>query len=880
MKISAQTKRRWRNRLLFVGIIVASVAAYVVYIHSFTIYDYSHLTVREDFGAERSFEPIAGSLVDGKVRAAQTDDLALYICEQTTQIAVVDLRNNYTWYSTPENLSSEPLPFQQNTMRSHIGFRFYDEFRQDDVRWLYPDSITHGHEQFEIFSIENGVRIKYLVGDLNIGIDALPFFIEKEFFEERVRGKVRENIEAGIMRTQDMRDLEQFWFPVPEGDEMFGYWQMTEATRRPIATNTMLTLFEGVGWTEEDTAFARSVSGIEPELDFDYFNLTLEFVLDGNKLIANFPLSEFTSETQAKPFILDFLKFFGAGDSDAEGFMLVPSGSGGVINFNNGKQNEARFMSSVYGMDNIINIIRPQVIQPVRLPVFGIRNEGAAFLAHVQSGAALASVNAEVSGFINAFNNAWFSFRLRSDTQLTMPGGGDSMTVVQDEKYDGDITVIYHFIADEEPGVGDMARVYQDFLVEQGVLTPLGGAGDRSFYMDVVGAIDIMRHFVGTPYVTTEVMTTLEDAGRFVDKLNEGGINTIQMQLHGWFNRGINHDVAKNVRPIEAVGTRREMLDLNKRLQRNGGGLHPAVNFQFTNWYSRNFNNTFEAAKDLAGYVGFMSRHAMRDSLTVRLSPHRNDWYILVHPGVLPFHVSRFLPAFLRKTEMDGLALLDLGDTVNESLFRRDAVDRESSALIAREQIGEIKKQVPNLVVFGGNDYSLRYASHLVDVPTQSDWQYIIDYEVPFFSMVMHGFIEFAGRPVNMREDSGFRKVLLNSMTTGASPRYTFTATPTRQAQFSPHERLYSTYFENWREQAIEHYEIFNDVFSKLRGERIVDFEVLAGGYMYVGGQQVTVTEFSDGTRIYVNNTTDVFDDGRIIIQPQDFKVVPGGRNP
>jgi hypothetical protein len=395
--------------------------------------------------------------------------------------------------------------------------------------------------------------------------------------------------------------------------------------------------------------------------------------------------------------------------------------------------------------------------------------------------------------------------------------------------------------------------------------------------MDVVGAIDIMRHFVGTPYVTTEVMTTLEDAERFVNILNADGVNTIQMQLHGWFNRGINHDAAKNVRPIRAVGSRQEMQNLNSRLQRNGGGLHPAVSFQFTNWYSRNFNSTFEAAKDLAGYVGFMSRYTMRDMLTVRFSHHRNDWFILVHPGVLPFHIDRFLPEFERRTEMDGLALIDLGDTVNESLFRRDAVDRESSMLIAREQLGRINNQIPNLVVFGGNDYSLKYASHLVDAPTESDLQYIIDYEVPFFPMVVHGFIEFAGRSVNMREDSGSTRVLLNSMTTGASPRYTFTAAPTRHVQFSPHERLYSTHYVNWIEQAAEHYRIFNDVFKNLRGERIVNFEVLAGSYLYVGGQQVTVTEFSDGTRIYVNNTSQAFDAGGFTI-PAEWFVVRGGR--
>jgi hypothetical protein len=157
----------------------------------------------------------------------------------------------------------------------------------------------------------------------------------------------------------------------------------------------------------------------------------------------------------------------------------------------------------------------------------------------------------------------------------------------------------------------------------------------------------------------------------------------------------------------------------------------------------------------------------------------------------------------------------------------------------------------------------------VVDAPTQADLQYIIDYEVPFFPMVVHGFVEFAGQSANLREDYSPTRVLLNSMTTGASPRYTFTAMPTRNAQFSPHERLYSTYYVNWINYAITHYNIFNEVFADLRAERIVNFEVLAGGYLYVGGQQITVTEFSNGTRIYVNNTTRSFE--------VEYQVAPRG---
>lgn len=879
MNISAQTKRRWRNRFIFVALVAIGITVWVIYINSFTIYEFGHLIVQQDFGPARPFEPIAGaaSLVDGKVRAAQTDYLALYVSTRDTTIAVVDLRNNHTWYSSPPGTAQDPRanPFEQGTMRSNAGFRFFNEARNRTPRgmWLFSDSVYHHNpeeyrEHFRIYSIPNGVRFEYVIGSLDIGIDFVPFFIEEEIFVERIYNNIdpENRVEINLVRN--------FWHP---SRDMPGFRQMSEGIRdRRIDSERMVEFFQRVGWTHEDTIAANEAANVDIDISLDTFDMAVEFILDGDRMIANLPLSEFTTETLSRPDILDFLKFFGAGGLDDDGFMLVPSGAGGIITFNNGKHMEEPFMSSVYGMDFLTQFIRPQVTQPVRLPVFGVRNEGAAFVAHVTSGSALATVNAEVAGRTNSYNHAWFSFTLRSSTTTAVTGialGAGEMTIVQDEIYRGDLTIMYHFLAGENPGVGEMAEAYRNFLVETGVLTPLDGPGDRSFYMDVVGAIDVRRHFMGTPYTTTEIMTTLDDAERFVDILNANGINTIQMQLHGWFNRGINHDVAKNVRPIRAVGNRDEMHGLNARLQADGGGLHPAVNFQAVNWFSRNMNRRFEAARDLPGYIGWRSYGTSRDSLSSRWSHHRNDFHVLVHPGALPFHIDDFLPAFERRTGMDSLALLDLGDIVTESLFRRDAVDRESARLIVEEQMGRIHNEIPNLVVFGGNDFSLQFASHIVDAPIETDLQYIIDYEVPFFPMVVHGFIEFSGTAANMRENYSPTLVLLNSMATGASPRYTFTAEPTRQAQFSPHERLYSTYYATWINAAIEHYNIFNEVFAPLRAETISNFEVLAGGYLYVGGRQVTVTEFSDGTRIYVNNTSRDFDAGGFTIPASWFYV-------
>ncbi|MCL1884337.1 MAG: DUF5696 domain-containing protein [Defluviitaleaceae bacterium] len=861
--------KKWLSALAILGIIAVGVVIYNIYLNSFTVYDFSHLTRAFDFGESRELVTLGGTNVSGMVQVASSANLELYIDEETTLIAVFDRRNGHTWFSSPPETQSDPIaiPFQQNTMRSNLGFGFFDAVRRTHTRWLYDDSVANEY-QFQIYSIPNGVRIDYQVGDLNMGIDAVPFFMEIERFNERVLAQAD---------PEDWGRVQRFWF---ESRDMEGFMQMSNAIReRHIDAAIMVRIFEEIGYTFEELEYDNSSAGIVLEVDRNFFDITMEFVLLDDALKVNVPLSRMQVHgDDAHIFEFDLMPFFGAGGTEDEGFILVPSGSGGIINFNNGRQREAAFEARMYGSDYMMDGMRPQIMQPTRLPVFGIQNNGAAMFAHVYSGQGLASIIADVSGRTNSYNNAFFRFTLRQAMTLSMaaiPGTTTSdLTIIQAGAYDGDITVMYHFIAGNNPGIGEMAQVYQDFLVERGVLTPLTENRDRSFYLDIIGGIDIRRHIMGTPFLATEAMTTVEDAHRFVDILNESGIDTIQMQLHGWFNRGINHDVAKNVNLINDVGNRAELNDLNTRLQASYGGLHPSVNLQFTDWFSRNFNSTFEAARSPGGFFGFQSVDMARDTLSTRFSYHMNGFFIMVHPAVLPFHVDSFLPAFERRVGLDGLMLNDLGDVLIESMYRRDAVDREHSRLIAESQMARINNQVPNLVISGGNDFSLAHAAHIVDAPVEADMFHIINYEVPFYSMVVHGFIEFAGRAANMRENYSPELVLLNSLATGASPRYILSALPTRNAQFSPHERFYSTHYVNWMNAAIEHYHIFNDIYRDLRTERIVDFVVLQGGDMgTIGSNQVTATVFENGTRIYVNQTHLPFDNGDISIEARGFVV-------
>ena len=860
------TVMRWLVLIIVVLIITVVFFIYRQYLQSFTVYDFSHLTPQVNSGELFEFTPMLGDAVLGKVMAAENDFLALYINPLDTTIAVYDKRNSHIWYSNPPNAAQDAIanPFEKNVMASHVGFTFFNDRGTVFSRWLYNDAILN--DQFEIFSIQNGVAIKYLVGMLELGIYALPRHMEAERFQTRVLDQIEDRSDRTWMRGN-----------FSASEELEGFLTMRESVRTgPANLERLLRIFDEIGYTEEELESDNAEAGYEPEITLDVVTIYVEFILDGSELIVNVPL-ERIEMTEGNSFrSLEIMRFFGAADMDDEGFILVPSGSGAIINFNNGKQMEEMFTASVYGIDFLTTHRIPQNLQTVRLPVFAINKGNAAILAQIENGAALANINADVSGRTNSFNSAWFSFTIRNsiNVEIGLPGNFtmNNMNVMQSLAYEGDITIRYHFLYGDEISLGDLAQTYQNYLVSKEILTPLTENKDRTFYLDIIGVADVQKHFLGVAYNSLETMTSFEEANRIIDLLNEGGVYNVQMLLHGWFNRGLNHDVAGNVNILRGLGRPREINELHERLQTHDGALSPAINFVLTNFDSRRFNATFEAARDISGIMGVMTRVA-RDMLTTRFSMHRNDWFYLVNPAVIPFHIDKFIPEYRRNVNINSLALTDLGDLLTESQYRRNPVDRKHSSLIAAEQIERLGREFQNLVVFGGNDYSLRYANHLVDIPLYADWFYIIDYEVPFYQMVMHGFIEFSGSPVNIQPNPNPRRALLNSIATGASPRFTLTGQPTRLLQFSPHERLQSTLYENWLDTAIEYYLIFNEIFKDLRTERIVDFKNLGGTI----GNNITVTTFSNGTKIYVNNTSEIFIKDDLTIMPFDFYVVVGG---
>jgi len=851
---------RWLIRLGVLFCIGLIVGAVVLVRNMRSIYNFSHLLPDNDFGPAVMFTPV-GESWEGMATAIENDILTLYVCPGTAVIAVRDNRNGFVWHSNPVGGNTDPnaIEFERGIMRSPVGISYYDAVRRRRTKWAYMDAAQE--EQFTLYSIPNGLRVVYQMGNMSLGIDAVPVRLTNERFEERVLAQIEDDSDVLFVRRH--------WLASREHE---GFMEMMGSSRaHAINSQIMVRIFEDIGYTLDELYEDNNIAGIELDISFSTFTVIVEYMLDGDTLVVNLPLSEFQTSDNTALFNIDLMRYFGAGSMDEEGYIFVPSGSGALIKFNNGKLNDDPFSAPVFGPDPLLASTIAQIIEPIRLPVLGIKRENAAMVAHVVSGAGMAFVNADIAGRLSSFNTSWFNFLIRNEVSMSMPGGWGMMdlTITQEHAYESDITVRYTFLANADATYVGMALAYQQHLVDTGVLTPLTAADDIPFYLTVIGAAEQQRRTMGVPHSAIIPMTTFQQGEYLLELLNAEGVNHVNMRWQGWFNGGINHTVAKNISTIRAIGNRNDLHNLNMQLQAGGGGLFPSVNFITVNQRSRNLSTAFEAARNPAGFIGYQTTFN-REFLSMTATLFENNWFVLVNPGVLPFHLDSFIPEYER-LDIDNLALDDLGGVLTQSIFRRHFIDRESSRLVITDQLERLNESFDNIMISGGNHYSWGVASHLVDIPLEKNRHYIFDVEIPFLQIVIRGFIDYAGMPINVREVQNQHRNFLQLMATGAAPHYMWSYSATINLEHTPFASLYSTWYRNWFDIAVEEYHAFNAVFRDLRTQRIVGHQVL-----HMGNQTspITVTVYEDGTRIYVNTTNQPFTHEGVTIPAMDYKVV------
>ena len=131
-------------------------------------------------------------------------------------------------------------------------------------------------------------------------------------------------------------------------------------------------------------------------------------------------------------------------------------------------------------------------------------------------------------------------------------------------------------------------------------------------------------------------------------------------------------------------------------------------------------------------------------------------------------------------------------------------------------------------MVDGGNVYALQYADHILNIATDSSHYRYSSYTIPFVGMILHGYISYAGSPLNYAGNANYDA--LRSIESGAAPFYILAYQEQNTKKLKEDENLnkyYGVTYATWKDSVVEMYKFINEAIGDLQDYEIVDHKIL-----------------------------------------------------
>lgn len=836
-----------KSKKIIIAVVTLILAVAVIFFSRWLIRYYFYNDYRDklssyEYEEGTQFQPLAdsGKEVAGMELAAENDTLKLYADLETATVAVVDKRNGQITYSNPLDADDDPIAngTNKNYLKSQLILDYFNTARTEGTFDSFSYCTSRG--QLEVESIKDGLRFIYTLGDLESATGIVPQYISRATLDRVLAS----------LDDEGVKFVEKKYVESEVGDD---YLELLSGAMKGASQIRKLNrYFEEAGFTEEDYITEMENSGVEGAVPIS-FVIPLEYRLNGDAVDVSIPMSAVQENGGGSIFRIQLLRYFGAAGTEENGYMLVPNGSGSIINFNNGKTTSENYSEYVYGIDKLAAeyTVRENT-EDVKLALYGIFRDHSSILATIEDGASFANISASVAGKIHSYNYVYSSFVLRGNDKLSMfgtTGNEADIPIVEKNFYDANLTVKYTMLTADNPGYAGAANYYRQRLVDEGVLKAKENpTDDIKFYYDVLGGVMMNKFFLGTRYEGMYAMTTFDQAADISADLAANGISNQVMNFQGWMNRGYYHDVVDKIKVPHALGGKGDLKKLNDTVAQNGGTLYADVAFQKVTEISKRYSEGNESSRYYGG--GYIASFGLVNPATLRQTSGlgwSENIYYLISPKFLGRYVDQFT-AKIGKYNVDGISLRDLGNTLHSDKKRTNIITREEALDVVKASLGQLEATNKKIMVNDGNDYAFAYADDIINAPVSDNDYYIVDATVPFYEMLIHGYIDYSGGVINLSDTYDKSDIVLGLVEAGASPHFMFTYQSSSEIKDTGLNRFYSTNYDNWRDDAIGIYSAVNDALGAVSNACITNHEILEN--------DVRVITYDNGVKIYINKGT------------------------
>ncbi|MEK5639151.1 hypothetical protein BK138_21945 [Paenibacillus rhizosphaerae] len=660
------------------------------------------------------------------------------------------------------------------------------------------------------------------------GADGYALALENEHYALYVRP---DNTQIAVLdKASDYR-----WTSNPTKEELAGETvkgQLLANLQSPFLLTHVRT--QGADQTVRETlsnqtagmqiAMIRKPEGLQIEYLFPAKQLgfVMQYELTDSGLKVKVPAAGIREEGASALFSLDVLPYFGAAPAKENGYVFVPDGPGGLIRFDQEHASLTRgYSHQVYGSEvtNEENGTRTgERREDIAYPVFGLKKGDHAFLAVMTKGEDSANVSAVAPGLKSSFYQVFSSQIYREEYLYRMSRLAAPSKAVQKERLNRDREVEYRFLNGADADYVGMAGAYRSYLQETGRLTEaLKPVEHVPLYLKIMGG-NYEKAFGRIRYVAA---TTFEQAGDIVSTLQSKGVASLRTIFYGWQNEG-DYNMEKRFPIDPALGGEAAAKTFISGMKERGVPVSFSEDFLWVDGHS-SFSGKTDAIRGIDGtaYVddGWYIAKPAYTAVTAADTVNR-----LKKLGVGGIHFSGIGEMLLNDYEPSGIQTREYAKTVYDGLLK-----------YTREALGSAS-------VNQGDAYALGQTDYIDGLPSESSYDFMIDETVPFYPIVLHGFVPYTFGDGNLRDDEDAE--FLRAIEYGALPSFFVTHDDSRKLKDTPSNFLYSSRFDKWERRIEEEYAKF-DSLSQLYAMKIIGHEKLSG--------QKYATTYEDGTRVIVD---------------------------
>lgn len=791
--------------------------------------------------------------------------LVMRMDPMTTHFSVEVKETGEIWYSNPVDADSDPiaLTLDKQLLNSTLILYYSTKNGVDTLFNNYAYSIEKG-----IYDIETGedyIKVFYSVGDTEKEY-IIPIVIEESRMEDYL-AQMDTDSKTRVKDYYKKYDINKLG-KKDDPEELLSKYPMLADTviyvLRDTAKDNIKTkleeYFAAAGYTYEEYEADKEFAGESKTSDKPVFNVNIVYRLEGDQLVVDVPLEEIEYKEKYPLYNLVVLPYFGAGSTTDEGYLMVPEGGGALINFNNGKTAQNSYYSDLYGWDAAQDRLAKVNETHSAFNAFGIARNNSSFICILEQGAPYAGIFADISGKQNSYNFVYPRYTLIHREKYEMGQRIDGAMYIYEAGIPKEhIVERFCFIGSND--YVDMAKAYQNYLVEQyGDAFARKSDESTPTVLEFIGAVDKIEQICGIPTSVPLELTTYAETKAILEQIQSEGMSNISVRLTGWANHGVKQRMFSNVKPVSKLGSKKDLLSLTNYANSNGIDLY--LNGVTDYAYDSDIFDGFFVFTDVARFANNQKAEITPYSTIFYGIQDWMDSYYLLAPEVIDEMVDNFVDAAGKYNA--NVAFEEIGNELNSDYHKRDITTRQTIMNKEVATLQEIQNSGKKVLIDVGNAYAVPYSDMITNMNLFGYRYSIIDRTVPVYQIALHGYKNYTGESLNLTQN--FEEELLGSAEYGAGLSFTLMD----ETAFTLQNTLYTQYFgaeyDACHDSMMETYTRYNNELGHTFCQTIVNHDVIT--------ETLRITEYEDGTKVYVNYGYDVATVDGVTVGARDYLVV------